>query len=395
MTYCRHINILRVFILAFSLIGLACHSAQCALLSAYEDQAKIPGWFQSGHWQYLAWFITFCLSLVSAFIICINATYCKHGHGVKADKTLGGVNLASLAVTITINTFLNDQEPWTNGIIEFTQPTRGLNFHCTLLDESHDATYPLLFQRCVLIDCTYVIAVITGHFWMFLIVFAHFFTRKEQKFTAKSQKNTKLVVSKGNRQSNYSYNNDSWKIATMSKHTTLPMAFNDDFYHHFSAATGHKPTKGLPHHSILPQHDLQQQKASKYANNIINYPPLPNLTYTKSNSSHRTYTDTDLNPCGKGNSGSEGNYDHYRHSSPIVAAPTSPYQFNSYWNNNNNNNNNNIKHYSSLPHQYKEALATNTNAANSNWTAEDYSCPPSRMPSLGRSTMTQQYYHEL
>ncbi|KAI9261383.1 hypothetical protein BDA99DRAFT_537778 [Phascolomyces articulosus] len=85
----------------------------------------IPDWFKAGHWQYLLWYITLSVSVLSSTAICIHASCCRRGHILRGDKTLSMVNVFMLGVTILLITFLGGKEPWTNGIVEFKQPSMG------------------------------------------------------------------------------------------------------------------------------------------------------------------------------------------------------------------------------------------------------------------------------
>jgi hypothetical protein len=101
-----------------------------------------------------------------------------------------------LVTAILVNTFLSGQEPWTNGIVEFKEPAKGFVTYCSLLDEDHDATYPLLLQRyakkklgvslwfdlsfffpkirCLLVDSTYISTLAVCLSWIILTLCACF-----------------------------------------------------------------------------------------------------------------------------------------------------------------------------------------------------------------------------
>lgn len=95
----------------------------------------------------MAWYVSLVMSVLSGVAVCAHSTCCKRGHLLRGDRCVGIANIASFVISIAVNTLFNDQEPWTNGIVEFKEPTKGLVIHCTMLDEEHDVTYPLLFQR--------------------------------------------------------------------------------------------------------------------------------------------------------------------------------------------------------------------------------------------------------
>ncbi|KAK4514344.1 uncharacterized protein ATC70_001937 [Mucor velutinosus] len=166
----KFINALRFFTLLFSLIGLGCHFAQCTLLHVYQNKTNIPSWISVGHWQYLAWYILFSLSVMSALAVCVHATCCKRGHILRGDKCLGSVNIAVSAVIIIAITFWGGQEPWTHGLVEFKEPAKGFITYCAMLDQDHDATYPLLMQRCLLVDSTYVVSIAVSLMWIVLVI---------------------------------------------------------------------------------------------------------------------------------------------------------------------------------------------------------------------------------
>ncbi|KAI9475575.1 MAG: hypothetical protein EXX96DRAFT_573847 [Benjaminiella poitrasii] len=163
------INVLRYLLLSLSFIGLSCHFVQCKLLSIYEDKMEIQGWLAAGHWQYILWYIVFSLSLLCSLVICIHATCCKRAYVLRGDKCFGIINIFTATAAIIVHTFFAGQEPWTNGLVEFKEPTRGFIAHCHLLDQHHDVTFPLLFQRCLLIDTTFVLSGLICLLWIILV----------------------------------------------------------------------------------------------------------------------------------------------------------------------------------------------------------------------------------
>ncbi|KAI8368996.1 hypothetical protein BD560DRAFT_490145 [Blakeslea trispora] len=166
------LNTFRYLTLLFSLLGAASHFAQCTLFTIYQKQTGIPSWLSGGHWQYLIIYIAFGLSITSAFMLCVHATCCKRGHVVRGDRTLGLFNSIASMATLTVITVVYSQEPWTNNIIEFKLPAKGFVPYCSLLDQAHDATYPLLFQRCLLFNCTYIILSALCVLWALLTIIA-------------------------------------------------------------------------------------------------------------------------------------------------------------------------------------------------------------------------------
>lgn len=131
----------------------------------------------------------FSLSVVSALAVCAHSACCKRGHILRGDKCLGTVNIAVSIIVIVTNTFMGGQEPWTNGIVEFKKPAKGFITHCSMLDQDHDATYPLLTQRyifykenyvntslifhlfrCLLLDSTYILSIAVCLLWIILVL---------------------------------------------------------------------------------------------------------------------------------------------------------------------------------------------------------------------------------
>ncbi|KAI8146495.1 hypothetical protein BJV82DRAFT_654707 [Fennellomyces sp. T-0311] len=168
------INALRFSLLITSSVTLTTHAAQCTLYSVYQHQTSIPDWFKAGHWQYLLWYISLSLSVLSAIAICIHAGCCRRSHILRGDKTLSIINALTLSVTILLITFFGGQEPWTAGLVEFKQPARGFLPYCGLLDAKADSLYPLLYHRCLLVDATWIGACMTCMLWMLLLPFAAF-----------------------------------------------------------------------------------------------------------------------------------------------------------------------------------------------------------------------------
>ncbi|KAG2221058.1 hypothetical protein INT45_009716 [Circinella minor] len=124
--------------------------------------------------QYLLWYISLSVSVLSSAAICIHAGCCRRAHILRGDKTLSIVNIFMLSVTVLLVTFLGGQEPWTDGIVEFKQPAKGFIPYCGMLDSDHDVFYPLLYHRCLLIDATWIGACISCLLWFALLPFAIF-----------------------------------------------------------------------------------------------------------------------------------------------------------------------------------------------------------------------------
>ncbi|GAA5814699.1 hypothetical protein MFLAVUS_008198 [Mucor flavus] len=65
-----------------------------------------------------------------------------------------------------------------------------------MLDQDHDASYPLLFQRCLLIDGTYVAAVTLFLLWMLLVLCTIFMKLKRASLITRIPNTDSLVSEK-------------------------------------------------------------------------------------------------------------------------------------------------------------------------------------------------------
>ncbi|KAL0098255.1 hypothetical protein J3Q64DRAFT_1818376 [Phycomyces blakesleeanus] len=164
----RFVNLLRLSTFITSLVALGFHTSQCMLLSMYQEKANIPSWLESGHWQYLTWFIFLSFSFLSATAVCMHAFCCGRADIFRGDRTLGLTNGVPLVGMIMAATFVDTQEPWTNNTIEFKYPSRGFITYCYTLDAEHDMYYPLLYQRCLLLNGTYVAGAFLSVLWITL-----------------------------------------------------------------------------------------------------------------------------------------------------------------------------------------------------------------------------------
>ncbi|ORE10579.1 hypothetical protein BCV72DRAFT_221305 [Rhizopus microsporus var. microsporus] len=106
--------------------------------------------------------------MLSSFAICTHATCCRRGHILRGDKCLSIVNAILLIATVLATTLLSGQEPWTNGIVEFKRPARGLITYCSTLNQQTDATYPILYQRCILWDGVWLGTIVLCVAWILL-----------------------------------------------------------------------------------------------------------------------------------------------------------------------------------------------------------------------------------
>ncbi|KAI9020926.1 hypothetical protein CLU79DRAFT_888049 [Phycomyces nitens] len=219
----RFVNLLRLSIFITSLVALGFHTSQCMLLSMYQEKANIPSWLESGHWQYLTWFIFLSFSFLSATAVCMHAFCCGRADIFRGDRTLGLTNSVPLLGMIMAATFVDSQEPWTNNTVVFKYPSRGFILYCYMLDAEHDMYYPLLYQRCLLLNGTYLAGGLLCLLWIILSI---------TSMLARSQRPEQIV--------------------------NLPIRhrMSDSIYSHTTEATTaySKPnTQYLQSHSILPQ----------------------------------------------------------------------------------------------------------------------------------------------
>lgn len=134
---------------------------------------------------------------------------------------------------------MGGQEPWTNGIIEFKEPAKGFITHCSMLDQDHDATYPLLTQRyifykgirvskclifgllrCLLVDCTYVISVAVCLLWIMLVLTTCMIKPNKRMFDSVPILPNEIEKSSWKLSSNHSNNNRKPKKAHTKKYAT-------------------------------------------------------------------------------------------------------------------------------------------------------------------------------
>ncbi|KAI8143726.1 hypothetical protein BJV82DRAFT_83156 [Fennellomyces sp. T-0311] len=166
------INAVRFLVFLTSILALACHVTQCLLLSLYQEKAQIPSWISAGHWQYLSWYIALSISTVSGAAVCVHACCCKKAHILRGDKFLGILNVLPLLTSLITDVFVGGPEPWTAGTVKFDRPHTSLFQSCTVLDSHTDSYYPLLYQRCVMSDGTWLLAAFACMFWILLACLA-------------------------------------------------------------------------------------------------------------------------------------------------------------------------------------------------------------------------------
>ncbi|KAI7863674.1 hypothetical protein BDF14DRAFT_1842064 [Spinellus fusiger] len=270
----RFVNLLRLCILIFSLLACGMHITQCMLLATYQQKAKMPSWLDARHWQYLVWFIVLGLSLISSATVCMNAFCCGRVHIFRGDRILGIVNGIPLLAVILATTFIENQEPWTDNTIEFTHPDQGFITYCYTLDMKNDIFYPILYQRCLLLNGIYVVGALLSALWFILVIsssIAH--TKRRQKLIAEVK-----------RLQNIHMTNTSF-----STHTTKPSTA----YYEPRHSTGthvqyssHLDSNYNPQNTILQPHQTETGIANYYA-----YPPLASYGEKVELSSHHHYDD--------------------------------------------------------------------------------------------------------
>ncbi|KAI7851557.1 hypothetical protein BDC45DRAFT_538312 [Circinella umbellata] len=163
------INTVRFLVLTVSLIAFICHIIQCILLSEYQSKTKIPTWTSAGHWQYFLWYIGLSISTISGVFVCTNAGCCKRGYRQQSDRYLGILNALPLLISLLTDIFVGGPEPWTAGTVSFDRPHTKLFQSCVVLDsQSVDQQYPLLYQRCLLSDGTWLGAAVACVLWIML-----------------------------------------------------------------------------------------------------------------------------------------------------------------------------------------------------------------------------------
>ncbi|CAO0796144.1 unnamed protein product [Mucor circinelloides] len=176
MRFIWYIHVLRFLVLFISLIAFICHVSQCLLLNAYREKTGIPDWLTAGHWQYLTWYISLCLSLAGSSAICLNATWFKRPTRYFLDKCIGSLVILPILASIITATLFESIEPWTDGHVKVERS--GLLNSCYLLDSNRDKFYPMLYQRCMLSDTTWICAIFLCINWAILVGFVMFVTKK-------------------------------------------------------------------------------------------------------------------------------------------------------------------------------------------------------------------------
>ncbi|KAI8061700.1 hypothetical protein BC940DRAFT_336786 [Gongronella butleri] len=167
------INVLRWTTFFGSLGAFGCHMLQCILLLKYQQLAEIDNWLQAGHWQYLTWFIVLGLSMLCSLAILVLAFYFDLSTMVKTDKILAAFNVIPLLTSIVTTILFDNNEPWSGGKVATKRPlVVDLFEYCAQLDSAVDAFHPLLFQRCLLSDLTWLLACVLCVLWISLLIMA-------------------------------------------------------------------------------------------------------------------------------------------------------------------------------------------------------------------------------
>ncbi|CAO3592840.1 unnamed protein product [Absidia cylindrospora] len=127
-----------------------------------------------GHWQYFSWWVVLGLSVTSSFAIIMHAFCFKRARQLRGDKILAVFNILPLFTSILTAVLFVTNEPWTNGIVEIKRPliTDLISFCHQLDSPTVDQHHPLLYQRCLLSDATWIGVAVICLFWLFLLVAA-------------------------------------------------------------------------------------------------------------------------------------------------------------------------------------------------------------------------------
>ncbi|KAI8367612.1 uncharacterized protein BYT42DRAFT_648624 [Radiomyces spectabilis] len=166
------LNVIRTLVLTVSIIGLCCHMIQCIMLSNYQKEAHLTDWLQAGHWQYLAWYMSFALSTLCAAIVCVGACW-THDPKARCDRFLGILNTLPLFTSLLTESLADTTEPWTNnGDAQIKRPITSIITYCLTLDARKDVSYPLLYNRCLLSDATWIAATLACALWAALALVA-------------------------------------------------------------------------------------------------------------------------------------------------------------------------------------------------------------------------------
>ncbi|KAI9254625.1 hypothetical protein BDA99DRAFT_607320 [Phascolomyces articulosus] len=132
-------------------------------------RANISSWVSAGHWQYLSWYIALSISTISGAFVCVHASCCKRIPTFRGDRYLGILNVLPLLTSLVTDVFVGGPEPWTAGTVKFDRPHTSFFQSCIILDsQSVDPQYPLLYQRCVLSDGTWLGAAVACVLWIML-----------------------------------------------------------------------------------------------------------------------------------------------------------------------------------------------------------------------------------
>ncbi|KAI8645107.1 hypothetical protein BD408DRAFT_400555 [Parasitella parasitica] len=91
-------------------------------------------------------------------------------------RDFGLADSRALAASIITDTLFESIEPWTDGHVKVER--YGLLNSCYLLDSTRDKFYPMLYQRCMLSDTTWICAIFLCINWAVLVGFVIFISKK-------------------------------------------------------------------------------------------------------------------------------------------------------------------------------------------------------------------------
>lgn len=96
----------------------------------------------------------------------------KRAQFVRGDKILAVFNILPLLTSILTAVLFVTNEPWSSGVVEIRRPlVTDLITFCQQLDSpAVDHYHPLLYQRCLLSDATWIGVALICLFWMCLFV---------------------------------------------------------------------------------------------------------------------------------------------------------------------------------------------------------------------------------
>ncbi|ORZ19886.1 hypothetical protein BCR42DRAFT_410725 [Absidia repens] len=162
---------LRTSLFLNALIALFSCAGLCIdLTAAFQTQnSQLNGLY----WQHWIYFGTFVLSILVNVVVSVHILY----YGLlRRTRIICLIPLMLFFITLTSCIIFDDKAP----LIDIkTDPQSaimgGLFFHCALYNPDHDIDYPALYHRCMLLDATWLSAVIICLLWLvlfFIIWFA-------------------------------------------------------------------------------------------------------------------------------------------------------------------------------------------------------------------------------